>query len=403
MRCAAIHETVGRLIPEVTGLRHELHQHPEIRFEETWTSERIARFLSEAGVPHQRGYAGGTGIVAELGTSGQRTVALRADMDALEIAEQTRLPYASKIPQRMHACGHDGHSASLCGVVKALSLHPELLKGRVKFIFQPAEEQAAGGRLIVNEGVLDDVDAVFALHAWPNIPVGQIAAGDGRVMASADFFRVEIQGKGGHGADPASAVDPVLILAHIITALQSICSRELDPWESSVVSVCRVEAGSASNVIPETALLEGTYRALRPEVRAHLAAAIDRIATQTAAAFRARVSVFCSEGGYPVLDNDPAMSAFARTCAGDVFGEDSVVPVLHPYMFAEDFAFYLQNTPGAFIFLGNRRPEDTDPPPLHSPFFDFNDNALPVAIELMSEIAIRFLGSGTLAREGAHS
>lgn len=383
-------------LPGLVALRHELHQHPEIRFEEHWTSDRIAACLAEAGVPHTRGHAKGTGIVALIeGGAPGRTVALRADMDALEIEEQTGLPYASRIPQRMHACGHDGHSAILCGAARALWQHRAKLRGRVKFIFQPAEEQAAGGRFIVSEGLLDDVDAAFALHGWPGLEAGQACAGDGCVMASADYFGIDIQGKGGHGADPAAAVDPVVVAAHIVTALQSVVSRETDPWDAAVVSAARIEAGFASNVIPEWAHIEGTFRALRPEVRAHLQESIERIAVNVAAAFRAKAAVTIGEDGYPALHNDPAMAALARAAAGDALGTAGVVPFTHPYMTAEDFAYYLQKVPGAFVFLGVRRPGQSvaEAPTLHSPHYDFNDAAIPHGVRTMCAIALRFLAA----------
>lgn len=387
----AIRNTIGQLTPAVIALRHELHQHPEIRFEERWTSDRIAQFLTEAGIPYTRGHAKGTGIVATLAGAGERTVALRADMDALEIQEETGLSYASRIANRMHACGHDGHSAILCGTAKLLWAHRDQLQGTVKCIFQPAEEIAAGGRFIVEEGLLEGVGAVFALHCWPGLPGGSVAVGTGPVMASADFFRIVVTGKGGHGANPGAAIDPIVVAAHIVTALQTIVSRETDPWSAAVVSVARIDAGFASNIIPETAVMEGTYRALNPDIRARTADAIKRIATQVARAFRAGATVDSEGVGYPVLINDVAMGTFAQETARTVLGPERVIPVTHPYMTAEDFAFYLQAVPGAFIFLGNDTPGATDPPSLHSPRFIFNDEAIPVAMETMASIAIRYL------------
>jgi len=386
-----IQSTVAGITPELVSLRRELHQHPEIRFEERWTSDRISQFLTETGIPHTRGHAKGTGIVGTIAGGGGKTVALRADMDALEIEEETGLPYASLIPERMHACGHDGHTAMLCGAAKALWLHREQLAGDVRLIFQPAEEQAAGGRLIVNEGLLDGVDAVFALHSWPDIPVGQVGVVDGCAMASADYFCVEIHGRGGHGADPAAAIDPIIPAAQMVLALQTIVSRETDPWESAVVSIARIEAGNASNVIPGSAQIDGTYRALKPEVRARTARAIERIARGIGEAFRVRVEVFVGEDGYPTLHNHPAMAAFARETAAALHGEKVIFPVAHPYMTAEDFAFYLQRVPGAFIFLGTRPQGAVESPSLHSPRFDFNDDALPVGAGLLAGIAARFV------------
>ena len=386
-----IRQAIQEILPEVVALRHELHQHPEIRFEEHWTSARIARFLDENGIGYTTGHAKGTGIVAEVAGEGRGCVVLRADMDALEIEEGTGLPYASTIPGRMHACGHDGHSANLCGVAKLLQARRDELRGTVRLIFQPAEEQAAGGRFIVEEGLLDGAGAAFALHGWPGSPCGQVGIGDGRIMASADFFHITIHGRGGHGADPAHTVDPIVVAAQIVTALQSVVSREIDPWESGVISVGHICAGEASNIIPETAVMEGTFRALVPEVRAHLREAIEGIAGHMARAFRAEATVEFGENPYPPVNNDPAMAAFARESLTAALGEAALYPLTHPFMTAEDFAFYLDTLPGAFIFLGTDRPGEDDPASLHSPHFDFNDAALPVGMELMTQLALDYL------------
>ncbi len=382
---------IDAMLPELVALRHELHMHPEIRYEERWTSDRISRFLAAAGVEHERGFARGTGIVATIAGDGDGVVALRADMDALEIHEETGLPYASTISNRMHACGHDGHSSILCGVAKVLQEHRHALKGTVKCVFQPAEEQAAGGKLIVDEGVLDGVHAVFALHCWPTIPVGRVGFKSGATMASADFFRVRVIGKGCHGADPGAGVDPIAVACHITTAMQNIVSREIDPWKSAVVTVARIEGGFASNVIPETAVLEGTFRALDERTRRHLFEAVERIATLTARAHRAEAEVTFGDHPYPPLHNDDRMLAFTRSVTAETFGDASVQDLRYPTMGAEDFAFYLQRVPGAFLFLGNN-PSTTEPyPPLHSPRFNFNDDALPIGVEMMANIAVRFL------------
>lgn len=387
----SLRHSIEQSTPELVALRHELHQHPEIRFEEHWTSGRISRFLTEVGVPHTRGHAKGTGIVAVIeGNVPGRSIALRADMDALEIDEQTGLAYASKTPGQMHACGHDGHSTILCGVAKTLWNHRNALAGRVKLIFQPAEEQAAGGRFIVQEGHLDDIDAVFALHAWPEFEAGTAGVGEGCIMASADYFCIDVLGKGGHGADPAAAIDPVVVAAHIIVALQSIVSREVNPWDAAVVSAARIVSGHASNVIPATAQIEGTYRALTAAHRAHLQSAIERVAVNVAEAFRAKAIVSIGDDGYPVLNNDPAMARLAQASVAEALGVDRVVPVTHPYMTAEDFAYYLQKVPGAFIYLGNRNPGAASAPGLHTATFDFNDAAIPCGVKTFCTLVHRF-------------
>jgi amidohydrolase len=387
-----LENTLRELLPELVELRRELHRHPEIRFEEKWTSDRIARFLDEAGIPYRRGYAKGTGIVAELKGGPGPTVALRADIDALEIQELTGLPYASEIPERMHACGHDGHTTCLCGTAKLLSRHRDRIRGRVKFIFQPAEEKAAGGRFIVQEGVLDDVDAVFALHAGPDLPVGSVGLREGWFMASADWFEITVRGVGCHGADPGAGIDPVVVAAHITTALQTVVSREIDPWEPAVVTVGKIHGGTATNIIPQSAEMAGTYRSFKPEIHEKLRAAIRRIAENTAQAFRATAEVrFGSEEVYPALYNDEKMTAFACETAAEVLGPDKVVYLDHPIMAAEDFSFYLQKTRGAFMFLGISADPNKSAPPLHSPHFNFNDDAIPSGVRLLSGLALRFL------------
>ncbi len=390
---SALRETISGLMPGIVALRHELHEHPEIRFEEKWTSDRIARFLDELGVSYRRGYCKGTGIVATIEGRGSKTVALRSDMDALEINEETGLPYASRIPNRMHACGHDGHMATLCGAIQTLQQHKDELRGSVRFVFQPAEENAAGGRYMVEEGVLDGVSAAFGMHGWPWLPVGMVAIKEGPAMASADFFRITIVGKGTHGADPGSGVDPIVVASHIVTALQNIVSREVNPWDAAVVTVARIESGFAWNVIPEQAKLEGTFRALNDNVRNHLYDAIRRVAEHTARAHRAEARVEFPGEPYPCLFNDVTMSRFAAGIVRDAFGEESLMQPKYPTMGAEDFAFYLQKVPGSYLWLGVN-PSSTQPyPPLHSPRFDFNDDALPVGIEMFSRLALDYLAT----------
>lgn len=387
-----IRDDVERILPEIVALRHELHQHPEIRFQERWTSGRIAAFLEEEGIEHTRGHAKGTGIVAFVRGRAGKTVALRADIDALEIDEETGLPYASTIPNRMHACGHDGHTACLCGVAKILNMRRDSLRGTVKLIFQPAEEQGGGGSYIVEEGLLDDVEAAFGLHCWPTLPVGMVAVKSGDAMASADFFSIDVQGKGCHAAEPAAGVDPVVVAAHITTALQSVVSREINPWDPAVLTVAKIEAGATSNVISDTARLVGTFRALREKVRNRIHDAIVRIAENTARAHRAEAVVRFEGIPYPPLYNDPAMSEFVQETVTQTFGPDRFAAPRFATMGSEDFAFYLQKVPGAFMFLGNNPNPDTPYPALHNAHFDFCDDALPTGMHLMSQLAVRFLG-----------
>jgi len=383
-------KTIAASLPEITVLRHELHAHPELHFEERWTSDRIAAFLSVNRIPHTRGHAGGTGICGVIeGCAPGKTALLRADMDALPITEATGLPYASRIPGCMHACGHDGHMAILCAAAKALIAHRDRWRGTIRLIFQPGEEQTAGGRQIVQEGLLEGVDAAFALHGWPVLPLGQAGLRAGCAMASADFFRVDIEGRGGHGADPGATVDPIVVAAQTVLALQTIASREIDPWEPVVISVGRVESGSSANVIPAHARMEGTFRALRPETRERVRQAIIRIAEHTAQTFRATAQVtFDETDNYPPLITDPTMTALAREVAIDILGRENTIELPHPYMVAEDFAYYLEKAPGTFLFLGLGQGK------LHTPDFDFNDAALLCGALLLSTLAERFLNAG---------
>ncbi len=391
-RSTTLRERVRRLLPALTSLRHELHAHPEIRFREHWTSDRIAAWLDTHGVPFTRGHARGTGIVGLIqGREDGPTVALRADMDALEMQERTGLPYASSLENRMHACGHDGHMTILCGVAAVLSAHRDGLAGSVKLIFQPAEEGAGGGRHMVEEGHLKGVSAAFALHNWPVHPVGRMAVASGVVMASADFFRITISGEGGNAADPARGVDPILAAAHVVTTLQSVVSRNVDPWDAGVVSVTRFNGGTASNIIPDEVVLEGTFRALRDDTRSRLHKRIAEIAQGTAATFGARADVQFGGDGYPPLRNDAKMSAFARNVAEECFGPEALIPATHPHMTSEDFAFYLAAVPGAFLFLGNGAADGSTSAGLHTAGYDFNDAAIPVGVEWMAMIALRFL------------
>ncbi len=380
-------------LPEIVALRHELHQHPEVRFEETWTSDRIAAFLNDIGVRYTRGHAGGTGIVAAIeGSAPGKTVALRADMDALEMEEGTGLPYASTIPGRMHACGHDGHTAILCGAAKILAGQRDALHGTVRLLFQPAEEQGCGARFMVDEGAVDGVDAIFGLHGWPTLPLGHVAVKPGPFMASADFFRVVVQGKGCHGAQPAAGVDPVVVAAHITTALQTIVSREINPCKPGIVTVAHIEAGSTTNIIPDTALLEGTIRSFDTATDRTIREGVVRIAEHAARAFRASAEVTFGEGPYPPLVNDIEMTDFVAATARDTLGSESVTSLEQPVMVAEDFACYLERVPGSFFYLGVNPGPTGSYPALHRSDYNFPDEALLPGMQVMVALARRFLG-----------
>jgi len=381
-----LHQHIDALLPELVPFRHELHAHPEIRFCEEATSARIAGFLDAAGIPYTRGWAKGTGIVATIPGGGRKTIALRADIDALELEERTGLPYASTVPGLMHACGHDGHTACLCGVGKVLASLGDKLPNTVRLIFQPGEETGGGGRYMVEEGAMKGVDAAYALHGWPEIATGKIGLRSGPAMAGADLFRITVYGTGCHGAHPDLGVDPIVTAAHIVLALQTIVSRELDPVVPAVVTVGKITSGFTDNIIPESAVIEGTFRMLTRDVGERIREAITRIAKSTAAAFRARAEVELTEDSYIPLANDPGATAAARRILAETLGAEAVVDIAKPSMGAEDFAYYLEKAPGAMMMLGVARRGQRNHP-LHSPYFDFDDDALRTGMLALTALA----------------
>ncbi len=384
------------VLETVTTLRHELHAHPELGFDLPETAAQVLGHLSDLpGLTLRRNVAG-HGIVATLNADREgRCVALRADMDALPLTEVNDLPYRSTSPGRMHACGHDGNTACLVGAAMMLSRTADALPGKVKFIFQPAEEGGGGGRVMCEQGVLDDppVDAAFALHAWPVLSVGQIGVRSGPSLAATDTPKITIRGVGGHGAHPDHCVDPVVAAAQVVIALQTIASRFTDPVNPVVVTVSQIHAGTTHNIIPPEAYLEGTIRTLTPEVRRRTGELVRQIATQTAAAHGATADVEI-EPGYPPLINDHAAATLVARVAEDVVGGDNVVTSEPPSMGGEDFAYYAERVPAALFRLGVCPKGADSAPGLHTPEYDFNDQALSVGVAMLCEIARRFLSGG---------
>lgn len=364
---------------QMTEWRRAMHAHPETAFEEVWTSDFIAKRLEEIGVDHiERGLAK-TGVVATIkgnGGEGGR-IGIRADFDALDILEDTGKEWASQIPGKMHACGHDGHTAILLGAARYLA-ETRNFAGEAVLIFQPAEENVAGGRVMVEEDGLFEkfpVDAVYGLHNRPGLPVGKICMRPGPSMAGADMFEITIHGYGGHAARPHKTVDPVVVQAQIVLGLQTIASRSTDPLDSVVVSVTQVTGGDTFNVIPEKVVLRGTVRAFRPEVQDATEAKMSKICRSIAEAFDARVDVNYDRR-YPPLIND---AEHIEKCAGiarELIGDDNVDTEAAPVMGSEDFAYMLQHRPGCYINLGNGV-GDEGGVNVHNPGYDFNDAALP--------------------------
>jgi amidohydrolase len=396
---AAISDIRERLVT----LRHELHAHPELAFEEKWTAARVLTELqSLPGLLVRSGLAG-TGIVATLNHAHPGPcVALRADLDALPLQEKNpNLPYASAQPGKMHACGHDGHTTCLVGAAVVLSRLADDLPGKIKFIFQPAEEMGGGGaRLVDEEEVLDNphVDAAFALHGWPAAKLGQVIVGRGPVLAAATPFEITVRGTGAHAAYPHTGNDVVLASAHIVTALQAIASR-WDPMDPVLVSVCSLEAGHTTNVLPEVCRMKGTVRGLRQGSHDAVIERVRQVVETTAATHG------CSGGveflfGYPSLVNDPTCADLVAGVVAEVLGSEAVLEGPGASLGGEDFAFFARRVPAAFYRIGVCPPDAPSCPPLHSPQYDFPDAAIEIGVRLHCEVAFRFLCDPPLWRCG---
>lgn len=370
----------------IVELRRDIHREPELGFGTEKTAQKVLAALEGLPLEIQTGVAE-NGIVATLKGGGDGpTVGLRADMDALPIHEETGLDFASGTDGKMHACGHDGHTSMLVGAAHALSGMRDRLNGTVKFIFQPAEEGGGGGRVMVEEGVAGDIDSIFALHLWPGLPFGTAATKSGPIMAAADAFEMKVKGRGGHGAMPHLTVDAIAISAQVVMALQTIVAREVDPVEPAVITVGEIEAGSAFNIIPETARLGGTVRTLNADLRESMPQRIEELACGVAQGMRGDAELDYTFS-YPVTVNDEASARLALGVIGDLFGEDDALELPNPTMGAEDFAFFLEKLPGAFVWLG----VGEDVSGLHTPTFAFDEEILPRGSALLAALAMKSL------------
>ncbi len=373
---------------DIVALRRDIHREPELGFDTEKTAEKVLEALDGLPLEIESGIAE-NGVVATLKGGGDGpTVALRADMDALPIHEETGLSFASGEDGKMHACGHDGHTSMLVGAARALSQDHlrERLGGSVKFIFQPAEEKGGGGQVMVEEGVAEDVSSIFALHLWPGLPFGTVATKAGPVMAAADIFKMTVKGTGGHGAMPHLTADAIVIAAQIVTALQTVVAREVNPLEPAVLTVGEIEAGLAFNIIPETASLTGTVRTLNPDLRERMPERMEDLARGVAQGMRGDAEldyIF----GYPITRNDADSARLALGVAGELFGETHTVELANPSMGGEDFAFFLEKAPGAFIWLG----VGEDVSGLHTPQFAFDEEILPRGSALLAALALESL------------
>jgi amidohydrolase len=377
---AEIEERFGE---RISALRRDIHRQPELGFDTEKTAQKVLDALEGLPLEIQTGVAQ-NGIVATLAGEGEGpVVGLRADMDALPITEETDLPFASEVEGKMHACGHDGHTSMLVGAAYALSGMRDRLNGTVKFFFQPAEEGGGGGRVMVEEGAADGLDSIFALHLWPGLPFGTVATKAGAIMAAADAFEMEVRGTGGHGAMPHLSADAVVIAAHVVTALQTVVSREVDPVEPAVLTVGEIGAGTAFNIIPEKARLGGTVRTLNEGLRKKMPGRIEAVAQGVARGMRADAHLDYTFS-YPVTRNDAEAAGRALKTAGDLFGEEAVLKLANPSMGAEDFAYFLEKVPGAFVWLG----VGEDVPGLHTPQFAFDEKVLPRGSALLTALAL---------------
>ncbi len=374
---------VADLHAEITAWRRDLHAHPELLYDVHRTAASVAEKLKSFGCDDVVTGIGRTGVVGVIRgrKAGARVVGLRADMDALPIEEATGLPYKSTVPGKMHACGHDGHTAMLLGAAKYLA-DTRNFAGTAVVIFQPAEEGGAGARAMLQDGLLDrfGIEEVFGMHNHPGLPVGHFAIRPGPAMASTDTIAIDLEGVGGHAAWPHEGVDTILVGAQIVNQLQSIVARNVDPLEAAVVSICVFQGGDADNVIPQHVRLRGTARSLSAKVRDLLQKRVREVVEGTARLYGAKAELSYTTG-YPVLVNEERRTAFAAAVAGEIAGADKVIDG-PPRMGAEDFAYMLQQRPGAFIWLGNG-----DSAGLHHPAYDFNDEAIPVGTSYWVRLA----------------
>lgn len=382
-------------LPQLLRLRHDLHAHPELSYQEQRTAGQVAAYLQALGLQVHT-CIGQTGVVASVHGTGcdaanpGPSLGLRADMDALPLTEATGLPHASRHKGKMHACGHDGHTTMLLGAAQLLSQQRDFA-GTVHLIFQPAEEGGAGAKAMMDDGLFQrfPCQAVFALHNWPDLPQGQMAVRVGPIMAANIRFEVRVRGKGGHAALPHTTRDPVPVACAIVTQLQTLVSRTLDPVDSAVLTIGKIEAGTVENIIPNEAVIYGTLRTLRDETQATLVAGIERIATHIAAAHECQ-ALYIHKPGYPNTTNSAPEAQFMAQVMQEVVGTDNTHPQIDPAMTSEDFGFMLQQLPGAYGWIGNGK-NGQKGTSLHHPGYDFNDDNIALGAQFWDTLARRWL------------
>jgi len=362
---------------EMTEWRRDIHQHPELKFEENRTSDLVAAKLEEFGIEIHRGIAK-TGVVGTIRNGDGPSIGLRADMDALPLEEKNTFKHASSNPGKMHACGHDGHTAMLLGAAKHLASKKKF-KGTVHFIFQPAEEGGGGGELMIKEGLFEmfPADSVYGLHNWPEMPAGIFGVGSGPIMAAADNFDLIINGLGGHAAMPDKCIDPIVIASQVVNALQAIPSRNTHPVDSLVISVTQIHAGDAYNVIPDSVTMKGSVRTFQTETRKEIPSSMLRVAEGVCQAFGANCELNYMLG-YPATVNSVPETDISAKAVVDLLGEENIIRNPTPSMASEDFSYMLEKRPGCYVWLGIAPKEGVSAELLHSSRYDFNDDVLTI-------------------------
>ncbi|UIO41222.1 amidohydrolase [Brevibacillus brevis] len=384
-------ELLKEMEPQIISWRRHLHQHPELSFQEEKTPALIAEILRGLHFDEVRTGVGGRGVIGVLrGGRPGKVVALRADFDALPIQDQKDVPYKSTVPGVMHACGHDAHTSQLLGLASVLAAHREQFAGEIRFVFQHAEEENPGGATqMVQDGAVDGVDAIFGVHLWSMFPVGKVFISAGPLMANTDDFSIEIKGKGGHGAVPEETVDSIVIGSQIVGHLQTIASRNVSPLESVVVTVGTFHGGDSTNIIADSCRLTGTVRSFLPGVRDRAEQRLTEIAEGSAAMMGGSATVVY-ERGYPAVINYEKETAIAWEAAIAAFGAGRVES-MKPLMGGEDFSYYLEKVPGAYLFVGAGNPEKLATYPHHHPRFDIDEDAMLIAGELLGRTALHYL------------
>ena len=394
MNPASLLAAAEAILPWMVEIRRDLHQHPELGLEEHRTAARVAAHLAELGIEHESGI-GGTGVVGRLGSAAATTaVALRADLDALPMQDGKDVPYRSQIPGKLHACGHDVHTAVLLGAARLLATREEELPGQVKLLFQPAEETVGGAKLLIAAGVLEDppVRAIFGLHVDPGLPVGSIGVRYGQRNASSDNVAITVHGRSSHGAYPASGVDAIVVAAHVITALQAVISRNVDAREAAVLTIGIIQGGTQRNIVANRVELTGTVRCLNQATRQLVLERVRQTAEGVASGFGARAEVDIEPSYDPVVNHDPVVD-LVRANARALVGDERVTVIPRANMGVEDFGFYLSYVPGAFYSLGVRNEELGIVHPVHHELFDIDERALAYGAALQAMNALSALSS----------